>query len=416
MEERQTTESALVDKRGFERWLIDKSFSMLVPMCRIGVLLTLLLLVLVDPLLYSSGVWGAAPEHGRLVVWHACALLYFVVFLVASRFGHSHRRRKTVLLAFFVASAVLFTYFAFTSWRLGGDLTTYAIFLLSMVCVFGYPGRTRTWINLAATGTLVGCILVFGGGPDFFASGAAVNLVCLAVAALLVGRYLSDLNQSLYEEKCRVELERARADRVLYNALPESIADELKRHNMVKAEKYPRMAVLFADIVGFTEFAAARSPDAVLRVLNEVFSTFDTLVDEYGVEKIKTIGDAYMVVGNDKLEAVVRLSLRMQEALDAYSREHGYALGIRCGIQVGPVVAGVIGLKRFLYDVWGDTVNTASRMESTGENGRIHVSEEVFEALQDRFAFERRAPIEVKGKGAMQTYFLLGPKTPEDPR
>jgi class 3 adenylate cyclase len=402
---RAATEAS--DRRGFERWLIDKSFSMLAPMCRIGVMVTIALLAVVDPLLYHSGLWGSAPEHGQLVVWHACALLYFLVHLFASRYGTSHRRRKAVLLGFFVISAALFTWFAFTSWKLGGDLTTYAIFLLSMVCVFGYPGKARACINLVATGTLVGSIVAVGGGASFVTSGAAVNLLCLAMVAVLISRYLMQLNLSLYEEKHLVELERARADRVLYNALPESIADELKNHNMVKAEKYQRMAVLFADIVGFTEFSAQRSPDAVLRVLNEIFSEFDTLVDQHGVEKIKTIGDAYMAVGKDQVASIAALALRMQQTIARYSLQHGYALDIRCGIHVGPVVAGVIGLKRFLYDVWGDAVNTASRMESTGECGRIQVSEEVFLALKDRFRFAPRGRVEIKGKGAMVTYFLL---------
>ena len=395
------------DEADFERWLIEKSFSMLDPMCRIGLMVTVALLVVVDPLLHWHGIWGDRPEHGHLVAWHACAFLYFLVHWLAARTGGSHLVRKNVLVAFFVSGAALFCYFAFTSWMLGGDLSTYAIFLLSMVCVFGFPGMLRTVINLVATGALVAAILLLDDRGVFYSSGAAVNLVALALVSFLIDRYLMRLSLALYTEKRLVEHERARADRVLYNALPVSIADELKNHNMVKAEKYQRTAVLFADIVGFTAFSATRSPDVVVRVLNEVFSEFDTLVDQHGVEKIKTIGDAYMVVGKGQLAAVARLALEMQEAMARYSQRHGYSLGIRCGIHVGPIIAGVIGLKRFLYDVWGDTVNTASRMESTGESGRVQVSEEVVQSLDDSFAFEARGPIAVKGKGTMCTYFLL---------
>lgn len=408
------------DEADFERWLIGKSFSMLEPMCRIGLMVTAALLLVVDPLLHWHGIWGGRPEHAQLVVWHGCAFLYFLVHWLAARTGGSHLVRKNVLVAFFVAGAAMFSYFAFTSWMLGGDLSTYAIFLMSMVCVFGFPGMLRTVINLVATGALVAAILLLDERTIFYSSGAAVNLVALALVSFLIDRYLMRLSLALYTEKRLVEHERARADRVLYNALPVSIADELKNNNMVKAEKFQRTAVLFADIVGFTAFSASRSPDVVVRVLNEVFSEFDTLVDRHGVEKIKTIGDAYMVVGKGQLPAVARLALDMQEAMARYSHRHGYALGIRCGIHVGPIVAGVIGLKRFLYDVWGDTVNTASRMESTGEHGRVQVSEEVYEALGDSFAFEARGPVTVKGKGTMKTYFLLGsrvgdPHTPATP-
>ena len=147
----------------------------------------------------------------------------------------------------------------------------------------------------------------------------------------------------------------------------------------------------------------------MVQVLNEIFSEFDTLVDRYEVEKIKTIGDAYMVIGKDNLHAVASLALEMLSSMEVYQRRKGFDLAIRCGIHVGPTIAGVIGLKRFLYDVWGDAVNTASRMESLGEPGKIHVSEDVFQSLGNTFRFEPRGEIEVKGKGLMRTYFLLGP-------
>jgi adenylate cyclase len=192
----------------------------------------------------------------------------------------------------------------------------------------------------------------------------------------------------------------------LYNALPMSIANELKGNNAVRAQKHQHMAVLFVDIVGFTQFAANRPPDAVVQVLNEIFSEFDTLVDRYPVEKIKTIGDAYMVVGKGNLAAVANLALDMQTSMATYRRQTGFDLSIRSGIHVGPAVSGVIGLKRFLYDVWGDAVNIASRMESLGEGGKIQVSEQVYRELEQTFLLQPRGEIQVKGKGTMRTYFL----------
>lgn len=394
------------DPEGFDHWLTSKSFSLLAPMCRIGLVVVAAILLMVDPILYHSGVWGGKPQHLQLVTWHACALLYFLAFHVLARSCATHAARTGCLIAFFIVGAALFLWFALVSWMLSGDLSTYAIFLLTMVCVFGFPGPVRQIINVASTVTLTFFIFWFDQRGTFYINGAIINLVALAVASLLIDGYLMNLNRALYREKRLVEYERARADRVLYNALPMSIANELKINNVVRAEKYQHMSVLFVDIVGFTRFAANRPPDAVVQVLNEIFSEFDTLVDRYQVEKIKTIGDAYMVVGKGNLPAVADLALEMLSSMAAYSRRTGFDLAIRSGIHVGPAVAGVIGLKRFLYDVWGDAVNIASRMESLGEAGKIQVSEEVFRELEPNFKFQPRGEIEVKGKGAMRTYFL----------
>ncbi len=393
----------------FAHWLTTRSFTMLIPLCRVGLVVVLAMLIVVDPLLLHSGVWGAHPQHVWLVVWHAAAAVHFLAFPFAARRAQDHRHRSRVLECFFILNAALFCWFGLISWMLSGDLSTYAMFLLTMVCVFAYPGPFRRLVNIASALCLT--LLIWGTDPRgiFHTSGAALNLLALHVVALLIDRYLMGLNLALYQEKCLVEHERARADQVLYNALPVSIANELKNHNTVKAEQYQRMAVLFVDIAGFTRFSAGRPPDGVVQVLNEIFSGFDTLVDRYDAEKIKTIGDAYMVVGKGNVSDIARLALDMVASMQAYSRQIGFPLAVRCGMHVGPTVAGVIGLKRFLYDVWGDAVNTASRMESLGQAGRVHVSEEVYRELSSDFAFECRGPMEVKGKGVLRTYFLLHP-------
>jgi class 3 adenylate cyclase len=394
------------DAEGFDHWLTSKSFSLLVPMCRIGLIVVAVILLVVDPILYTTGIWGAKPQHLQLVIWHTCALLYFLAFHRVARSGETHAARTRCLIAFFVVGAALFLWFALVSWMLSGDLSTYAIFLLTMVCVFGFPGHVRQVINVTSTLALTFLIFWFDRNSAFYANGAIINLAALAVASLLIDGYLMNLNRALYREKQRVEFERARADRVLYNALPMSIANELKSNNVVRAQKHQHMAVLFVDIVGFTRFAATRPPDTVVQVLNEIFSEFDTLVDRYQVEKIKTIGDAYMAVGKGNLAAVANLALEMQASMATYRQRTGFNLAIRSGIHVGPTIAGVIGLKRFLYDVWGDAVNIASRMESLGEAGEIQVSEQVFKELEQSFLFQTRGAIHVKGKGAMRTYFL----------
>src|SRR6266550_2732574 len=182
------------------------------------------------------------------------------------------------------------------------------------------------------------------------------------------------------------------------------------------ADRFDDVSVLFADIVGFTPLSARLSPTELIESLNRVFSGFDELADYHKLEKIKTIGDGYMVAGGlieqnaDHLAAMATMALAMHENVRELNGEFG-DLSLRIGLQVGSVIAGVIGIRKFIYYVWGDTVNTASRLESQGAPGRTHVSETVFERLQGRFAFESRGTIELKGRGPMNTYFL-GALTP----
>jgi class 3 adenylate cyclase len=172
---------------------------------------------------------------------------------------------------------------------------------------------------------------------------------------------------------------------------------------------------LFADIVDFTSRSERIAPEQVVEVLNDLFSAFDRLAWQRGLEKIKTIGDAYMVVGGlpeprpDHAEAVAEMALTMLEEVTGRSDPSGRPLAVRIGIDTGPVVAGVIGTSRFSYDLWGDTVNTASRMESHGVPGCIQVTGRTYRRLRDRYRFQRRGPIPVKGKGDVVTYFLVGP-------
>ena len=203
-------------------------------------------------------------------------------------------------------------------------------------------------------------------------------------------------------------------ERLLLNVLPASIANKLKQQVGIIAERFDDASVLFADIVGFTPLSARLSPTELIESLNRVFSGFDELADHHKLEKIKTIGDGYMVAGGlieqnaDHLAAMATMALAMHENVRKLNSEFGH-LSLRIGLQVGSVIAGVIGIRKFIYDVWGDTVNTASRLESHGAPGRTQVSETVFKRLQGRFAFEARGTIELKGRGPMNTYFLDAP-------
>ena len=224
----------------------------------------------------------------------------------------------------------------------------------------------------------------------------------------------SDRLEDLVRQRTReLTEEKQTSERLLLNVLPGPIAERLKTGENLIVDRFDAVSVLFADIVGFTALSARTSPEALVTMLNELFSMFDRLAEQHGLEKIKTIGDAYMVVAGippvaDHAAAITEMAIDMLAFVESYSRRLGLELTIRLGIHTGPVVAGVIGTKKFIYDLWGDTVNTASRMESHGVPGRIQVSEATYQLLAGRFAFEPRPPIEVKGKGAMQTYLVIG--------
>ena len=219
-----------------------------------------------------------------------------------------------------------------------------------------------------------------------------------------------------------LHLQQKQSEHLLLNILPRSIAERLKIAKNAIADYYESASILFADLVGFTPLSSQISPTEVVKLLDRIFSTFDKLAEQHGLEKIKTIGDAYMVAGGlpdpkpDHLEAIANMALAMQEAMPSFQTEkltrhlENQPLQIRIGIATGPVVAGVIGQKKFSYDLWGDTVNLSSRMESQGEAGKIQVTAWVYEGLCDHYYFRARGPIAVKGKGKMTTYWLLGKK------
>ena len=208
-----------------------------------------------------------------------------------------------------------------------------------------------------------------------------------------------------------------KSDDLLLNILPAAIVENLKKGESSPAERFESATVLFADLVGFTSLAARISPLELVDFLNKIFSKFDELTEKHSLEKIKTIGDAYMVVGGlpvpraDHAEAIANMALDMQEAIANFKTDTGEPFQIRIGIHTGPVVAGVIGTKKFIYDLWGDTVNVASRMESQGLSGSIQVTAAVYEQLKDRYLFEERGAIPVKGKGDTSVYWLKAKKS-----
>ncbi|NJK27617.1 MAG: response regulator [Coleofasciculaceae cyanobacterium SM2_3_26] len=264
---------------------------------------------------------------------------------------------------------------------------------------------------------------------EAFALGANDYLVKLPDTLELVARiryhskaYINLLQRNeayraMQEYLAKLELEQQKSRKLLLNILPEKIVDRLESGEELIADYFTSASVLFADIVGFTKRSARVEPLELLDTMNAVFSSFDEIVDRYNLEKIKTIGDAYMAVAGlpvpreDHAEAIADMAIDMQTAIRKLNAERDDSLSIRIGIHSGPVVAGIIGTKKFLYDLWGDTVNTASRMESHGLPDRIHITQQTYQLLQHSYLVEERGEIDVKGKGRMHTFFLLGRKT-----
>ncbi|GIW88059.1 MAG: hypothetical protein KatS3mg108_2383 [Isosphaeraceae bacterium] len=240
--------------------------------------------------------------------------------------------------------------------------------------------------------------------PAFSTANAVMNIALLAF--LVVGTILFLV--------ARLDEARDRADQLLKSILPASIAERLKHDPRTIATSHAEVTVLFADLVGFTPLAAGTSPVEIVAMLNRIFSRFDLLAAQFGLEKIKTIGDAYMVVGGlpdprpDHGHAVIDMALEMLRAVEGLRACDGSPIRLRIGVSSGPVVAGVIGRRKFSYDLWGDTVNVASRMESSGVPGRVQISESTRRLVEDRFELEIRPPVEIKGRGPMTTYLVVG--------
>lgn len=289
-----------------------------------------------------------------------------------------------------------------------------------------HPGSesTRLMVEEGIRSSLT-CPLVSSGraiGFMFFSSRRvrAYERVHVEIFKLIAGHLSIVVEKShLYQQILR---EKLHSESLLLNVIPERIADRLKAGEQPIADFLPATNIVFLDIVGFTGLASRFPPEAVLRLLQDVFLTLDELCDEHGVEKIKTVGDEYLAIsgpahsGRGGLRNLAEFALEALAAMAALRDPEGAPVRVRIGMHSGPVVAGVIGQKKFAYDVWGDAVNTASRMETYGEAGRIHVTREVYDELKDQYVFEERGEIDVKGKGPMSTYFLTGRRAPCGPR
>jgi adenylate cyclase len=365
-----------------------------------------------------STVWVVLYAVLGLPLSAAIPLVYEVVVL-----GSLVHFARTKRLALFrnaeLVTALLLPFLL--QWSLGGFIASSAVCVWAFTSplgalVFLGPARAVPWF----TG-FVGLIVVSAFLDPHLTSQASeipdvIRLAFFALNILGVSGSTYAVLQYFTRERdqamASLALEREKSERLLLNVLPEAIAGRLKETRGIIADRFPDVTVLFADIVGFTPLAGTMEPESVVELLNDLFTRFDALAEQYGLEKIKTIGDAYMVAGGlprpstDHPKRVVEMAVALRGVVKEVSAETGHQLAVRIGIDTGPVVAGVIGQAKFSYDLWGDTVNMASRMESHGVPGSIQVTERTYERLRDRGAFTGRGTIPVKGKGDMRTYLL----------
>jgi len=382
----------------------------------------------------ASLTFLAFAAHDALVVPHVRVQAWAVRFgvfvptsalvswLLNSR--HLLRCSQLMMLGYGLAASFIVLYIGAIAG--GNGYFLYASFAVAFVTLGPFVARLGVVAQLAYT---LLTVLIFAlldrslaHCPLQISLSVASTLLSLGgLGALIAYRQEQQARQVFWQRRLierqvqALATEKARADELLLNVLPASIAERLKRGQRPIADGFPRVSVLFADIVGFTKMSERVTPVELVDRLNRIFSSFDDLADKLKLEKIKTIGDAYMVAGGlhsheyDHAQTIAEMALAMQRRALEFSRDFGEDLSIRIGIHTGPVVAGVIGKRKFIYDVWGDTVNTASRMESHGEPGTIHVSDEMRLLLKDMYVLTPRGELAVKGKGVMRTWFLNAP-------
>ncbi|MGH2739081.1 MAG: adenylate/guanylate cyclase domain-containing protein [Actinomycetota bacterium] len=376
-------------------------------------LATGLTIVLAIPWVVGYGVAGlvvpaslaGAGQFGALVA---------LVFLA--------RTKRFEIFRIVELTAILLLPFAL-HWSLGGFVASSAIVLWSMqaplgVVMFEGTKRALPWFLAFAALTAISGALdgVLASKAPFIPAGVIIGFFVVNIGGLSTVSFIA--LQFVVGERLRIlhalDAERERAEHLLRHVLPEPIAERLKHEDGVIAELHGDATILFADLAGFTRLSKRVPPERLVEILDEVFSAFDRLVEVHGLEKIKTVGDAYMAAGGllgpreDHPSAIAELALDMLDEVEQLAHLLGQELTLRIGIDTGPVVAGVIGKSRLAYDVWGDTVNTASHMQSRGVPGKAQVTERTYERLVEAYRFKRRRLLRVKGSGTMVAYLMIG--------
>ena len=369
----------------------------------------------------AGALWGIAyillkePIAGMIPLSYAIVSFLSVAHFSLTRQYHFFRASQLVLIlvlpfllmvalgGFINSSAVIFwSFISPLGALLFAEYRQAPRWLLGYLALLMLSGFLQSYVRLA-NNLPQGVIIAF-----FVLNIGAVSSIAFVLLHYFVGQ------KELAYRLLRVEQDRSES--LLLNVLPRDIAARLKSGERIIADHYPSVSILFADLAGFTPLTNVLSPNEMVELLNEIYSHFDSLIEKHGAEKVRTIGDNYMIAAGlprpraDHAQVLARLALEMNAYIASLAPVGGRRLAYRIGINSGPVIAGVIGRKKFAYDVWGDAVNTASRMESQGIPGKIQVTQVTYELLKNDFVCEPKGTLDVKGKGQMETWFLVSPK------
>ena len=373
-----------------------------------------LLVVCAIPFIFAGAAWGVMYILFNEPLAGAIPLSYSIISLFST--VHFGQTRQYQFFRFSQLALILLLPF-FLMVALGGFVNGSGVVLWSLICplgamLFDEPRHAPRWflafISLVALSGLLQPYVRLANNLSselvifFF----AMNLIAVGSLVFMMVFYFVG-QKNAFQEK---------SEALLLNILPKEIAAILKNESRTIADHYNEASVLFADMVGFTPLSAELPPVEMVEMLNEVFSFFDSLLDKYSVEKIRTIGDSYMVASGvprrrpDHAQALARMALEMRDYISTHTFRNGHHLSFRIGINSGSMIAGVIGRRKFVYDVWGDAVNVASRMESHGVGGAVQITQTTYELIKDEFVCEPRDTVNVKGKGEMEVWLVMSAK------
>ena len=373
-----------------------------------------LLVVCAFPFMVAGVAWGLLYVYFKEPLAGAIPLSYsFISLLSIINFG---RTRQYRFFRFSQLTLILLLPF-FLMVALGGFVNGSAVILWSLICpmgamLFDEPRQAPRWfLAFAILVTISGFLQPYLRLANHLSSTLvifffAINLIGVGSLVFMMVFYFVG-QKNMFQQK---------SETLLLNILPKEIAAILKNESRTIADHYQEASVLFADMVGFTPLSAQIPPVEMVELLNEVFSFFDSLLDKYGVEKIRTIGDSYMVASGvprgrpDHAQALARMALEMRDYISTHTFRNRQRVSFRIGINSGSMIAGVIGRRKFVYDVWGDAVNVASRMESHGLGGAVQITQTTYELIKDEFVCEPRGTVNVKGKGEMEVWLVISAK------
>lgn len=360
-------------------------------------------------------VFDTSKMHGA-DLWIRIAVIPITVVFAATTFVPMLRRRAPTVTVVFVLALVAFIVWNNANIAEPNKVEALLLVIPGSSLLFPFSARAAAVLGGLALFVYTGLVALmsFGLGNVPGLGASMFYIACAGVLAALGSGVAYRLREREFVQRLEIDRAREQVEGLLLNTLPHTIVERLKEGEEGIADRHDEATVLFTDICGFTELSSEVPPDRLVAFLNELFSELDALCERYGLEKIKTIGDAYMVAGGlpeplaDHAHAVARMALAMRELTATMTTPLGSPLRMRIGIHTGPVVAGVIGRRKLNYDLWGDTVNTAARMESHAEAGMIQVTSSTHERLSGAFELRPRGSIAVKGKGTMRTYELVG--------